>query len=129
MYVHNYLAGHLLTILQNYVRRVVRNTAFFQSTSQGEELAGVPTALAAHPELVLGDLFYRRNGNKCQIWIWEREGSTRPSWKRVGWGYERHSDHKVLILSEKKALPSWVQKSHFIKHTQNHPDLRAMLVS
>lgn len=113
---------------QSYIRRVVRSTTFFQSTKRAERLSVVPPELSLHPELVPGDLFFNRFEDECRLWLWDVDSSQQFRWKPIGWGYERPSDHKVLILSEKKALPSWVQKSHFVKHTQNHPDLQDMLV-
>lgn len=121
--VHSYSCA-----LQIYIRRVVRNTAFFQFADKVDGAIEVPSELSKHPDLMLGDLFYHRSGTKCQMWIWEKETAQQLRWRPVGWGYERKSDRKVLILSEKKALPSWVQKSHFLKHTQGHPELQAMVM-
>ncbi len=119
---------HPRTTLQIYIRRVVRNTAFFQFADKVEGAVEAPFELSNHPDLVAGDLFYHRSGMKCQLWIWEKEAAQSLRWRAIGWGYERKADRKVLILSEKKALPSWVQKSHFLKHTQNHPELQAMVM-
>ncbi|KAI1782420.1 hypothetical protein LXA43DRAFT_868907, partial [Ganoderma leucocontextum] len=81
----------------------------------GKEPLEAPPDLSHDPELSLGDLFYyAMQDGSFQLWLWCIGSNGQPWWKQVYVGYQRE-DGKVLCLTEKRKLPSWLERSWFMK--------------
>ncbi|KAI0364223.1 hypothetical protein BV20DRAFT_916682, partial [Pilatotrama ljubarskyi] len=73
-----------------------------------------PPDLSGRPDLVSGDLFVHRVGQRAQIWLYEQTNGGSLRWRLITVGYERQ-DGRVFSFTEKRNLPSWLERDWFLK--------------
>ena len=82
-------------------------------TSSTEWVAHPPDLSHRH-ELELGDVFMHAYSEGVQFWLWVLGRDREPRWKPVRLGFARE-DRRVLAMTEKSKLPSWLDAEWYQK--------------